>query len=312
MATRHSSVAAYLGIAAIGIVAYIAITQLRGDQGLVAVLAVIWAISLTGLNVVQGLAGYPSIAQAAFFGIGAYASSILFEAGWAFVSASIAAVALGAIAGCLVALVFSRTRGQYFAIGTLFFGAVCTLVATNEGELTGGFNGFPVGLGLSIPALMIVMAVSLVVGLVIFHLISRSRFGDRLRSIRSDEDLSEHVGVPTATTKAIAIILSAAFGAWAGVLLAQYNGIVAPSQFSFIQGFLMFVAIGIGGYGRLFTPVVGAVIVVGLSQLLKLQPGVSQIALGAMFLLITLLMPGGIIGAVEWLSGRRRAREVGR
>jgi branched-chain amino acid transport system permease protein len=152
------------------------------------------------------------------------------------------------------------------------------------------------------------MAVSLVVGLVIFHLISQSRFGDQLRSIRSDEDLSEHVGVPTATTKAIAIILSAAFGAWAGVLLAQYNGIVAPSQFSFIQGFLMFVAIGIGGYGRLFTPVVGAVIVVGLSQLLKLQPGVSQIALGAMFLLITLLMPGGIIGAVERLTSRSRAK----
>jgi branched-chain amino acid transport system permease protein len=309
MATRRGVVATYLGIVAIGIVAYIAITQLRGDQGLVAVLAVIWAVSLIGLNVVQGLAGYPSIAQAAFVGIGAYASSILCSRpGWGFVPAAVAAVALGAIAGCLVALIFSRTRGQYFAIGTLFFGAVCTLVATNEGELTGGFNGFPVGLGLSIPTLMIVMAVSLVVGLVIFHLISQSRFGDQLRSIRSDEDLSEHVGVPTATTKAIAIILSAAFGAWAGVLLAQYNGIVAPSQFSFIQGFLMFVAIGIGGYGRLFTPVVGAVIVVGLSQLLKLQPGVSQIALGAMFLLITLLMPGGIIGAVERLTSRSRAK----
>jgi branched-chain amino acid transport system permease protein len=299
-----TSARSYVAIGVIGAVAYVAITQLRGDQGLVAVLAVIWAIALTGLNVVQGLGGYPSIAQAAFFGIGAYSSSILFEAGWDFIPAALAAVGLGALAGALLALVFSRTRGQYFAIGTLFFGAMGTLVATNQIALTGGFNGFPVGLGMSIPTLMLVLVLSLVVGLVLFELMSRSRFGDRLRSIRSDEDLAEHLGVPTATTKALAIVVSAVFGAWAGVLLAQYNGIVAPSQFSFIQGFLMFVAVGIGGYGRLFTPIVGGVVVIGLSQLLKLQPGVSQIALGVLFLVITLLMPGGMIGSIERLLKR--------
>lgn len=300
----------YGAIAAIGIVAYLAVSNLRGDQGLVAVLAVVWSISLIGLNVVQGLGGYPSIAQAAFVGIGAYASSILYENGLPFPAAAAAAVIIGGVVGAFIAIIFSRTRGQYFAIGTLFFGVVCTLIATNEGGLTGGFNGFPVGLGVGIPQLLGIMVISLILGLVIFDLISRSSLGSRLRSIRSDEDLAEHLGVPTARTKALALIISSMFGAWAGVLLAQYNGIVHPSQFTFMQGFLMFVAIGIGGSGRLFAPIVGAVAVVGLTQLLKIQPGVSQIALGAIFLVITVLMPGGLIGSAEGLL--RRVRKANR
>jgi branched-chain amino acid transport system permease protein len=255
---------------------------------------------------VQGLGGYPSIAQAAFFGIGAYVSSLLFNAGWPFPAAALGAVVVTTAVGALVAVVFSRTRGQYFAIGTLFFSAVCTLVASNEGEISGGPNGLSVGLGMPVPVLLVVMVVSLVVGLVLFDVLSRSTFGSRLRAIRSDEDLAEHLGVPTARTKALAVIISAVFGSWGGVLLAQYNGVVAPSQFTFMTGFLMFVAIGIGGYGRLYTPVIGAVIVIGFSQLLKIQPGVSQIVLGVVFILITLLMPGGIIGALHGLVLRTR------
>lgn len=297
--TRRGIAGRYVSIAAVTVLAYLAVTQLRGDQGLVAILIAIWAIALTGLNVVQGLGGYPSLAQAAFFGIGAYSSSILLASGMPFWLAAAGGVLASAVAGSFVALVFSRTRGQYFAIGTLFFGAVCTLVFTNESAFTGGPNGMPVGLGMPIPVVLAAIAGSLGVGLVVFDLIGRSRFGRRLRAISADEDLAEHVGVPTARTKAIAVIVSATFGGWAGVLLAQYNGVIAPSQFTFVQGFLMFVAIGIGGYGRLFTPLMGGIVVVGLSQLLKLQPGVSQIALGLVFILITLLVPGGLIGGAE-------------
>ena len=86
---------------------------------------------------------------------------------------------------------------------------------------------------------------------------------------------------------------------------------LVPPGLAGVQGFLMFVAIGLGGYGRLLTPLVGAIIVVGLSQLLKLQPGVSQIALGLIFILITLLVPGGIIGGIERVVGARVLRKGG-
>lgn len=297
----------WVAIAALGIVAYLAVTGLQGDQGLVAILVVIWAIALVGLNIVQGLGGYPSLAQAGFFGIGAYSSSLLLDAGLPFLVAALGAVLIAAVIGTVVALVFSRTRGQYFAIGTLFFGAVCTLVFVNEDQWTGGPNGMPVGLGIPLDAVLVLIVGSLVAALVLFEVIGRATLGERLRAIRADEDLAEHLGVPTARTKAIAFVIASVIGAWAGVLLAQYNGVIAPSQFTFVQGFLMFVAIGIGGYGRLFTPIVGAVVVVGLSQLLKLYPGVSQIVLGVIFVLVTLMMPGGIIGGIEQLAGRVRS-----
>ena len=83
------------------------------------------------------------------------------------------------------------------------------------------------------------------------------------------------------------------------MLLAQRDGIIAPSQFTFGKGFLMFVAIGLGGYGRLLTPIIGSFLVVGLPELLDLGPGVTQIAVGILFIVITLAVPGGIIGGID-------------
>ena len=94
------------------------------------------------------------------------------------------------------------------------------------------------------------------------------------------------------------------FGAWAGVLEAQADGLIGPSQFTFAKGFLMFVAIGLGGYGRLLTPLIGSFLVVGVPELLDLGPGTSQIALGVLFIVVTLTVPGGLIGGAESLVRR--------
>ena len=99
-------------------------------------------------------------------------------------------------------------------------------------------------------------------------------------------------------------MISSAFGAWAGVLQAQSDGLIAPSQFTFAKGFLMFVAVGLGGYGRLLTPIIGSFLVVGVPELLDLGPGVSQIALGVLFVVVTIAVPGGLIGGAESLVRR--------
>jgi branched-chain amino acid transport system permease protein len=299
---RHG--VAMAGIVVLGAVAHYLITHLTGKNGQVAVLVVLWAVAVTGLNVVQGLGGYLSLAQASFYGGGAYISSLLLHHGLPMTVAAVLAVLAVAVGGLLVGLIFGRTRGQYFAIGTLFFAAVVTLVLNNEVDLTGGPNGLPVDLGWSPDTSLWLLAASLSLGLAVFHVLNRSRLGSRLLGIREDEDLAEHLGVPTSRVKLVALVISAVFGAWSGVLLAQYNGVISPSEFTYQQGFLMFVAVGLGGYGRLLTPVVGSVLVVGLPQMLDLGPGVSQIALGIIFIAITLLVPGGILGAVE--TGLRR------
>lgn len=305
---RHA--AAMLGLALLGGIAYYLLTHLEGDRGQAVLLVVIWTVAVTGLNIVQGLAGYPSLAQASFYGGGAYLSTIFLANGLPMVLAAALAVLAVTLAGVVVGLVFARTRGQYFAIGTLFFGAVVTLVLNNATELTGGPNGRPVDLGFEPETTLKLLAASMSIGFAIFYVISRSAFGARLRSIREDEDLADHLGVATARTKLLAFTLSAVFGAWAGVLLAQYNGVIAPTQFTFGQSFLMFVAIGLGGYGRLLSPLAGSIIVIGLPQLLDVGPGVSQIVVGIVFIAVTLLVPGGIFGglasATRYLRGRVR------
>ena len=102
----------------------------------------------------------------------------------------------------------------------------------------------------------------------------------------------------------MALVISSVFGAWAGVLQAQTDGLIGPSQFTFAKGFLMFVAIGLGGYGRLLTPLIGSFLVVGVPELLDLGPGTSQIALGVLFLVVTLAVPGGLIGGAEAAARR--------
>ena len=305
---RHG--AAMAGIAALGAVAYYLLTTLKGDQGQVCLLVVIWTVSVTGLNIVQGLAGYPSLAQAAFYGGGAYLSTIFLHDGLPIVLAALLAVLAVTAAGLVVGLVFARTRGQYFAIGTLFFGAVMALVFNNAIRYTGGPNGRPVDLGFSPETTLRLLAASMSIGFALFYVLSRVRFGARLRSIREDEDLADHLGVPTARTKLLALVLSSVFGAWAGVLLAQYDGVIAPSQFTFGQSFLMFVAVGLGGYGRLLAPLAGSLVVIGLPQLLNVGPGISQIVVGVIFILVTLVVPGGILGGLD--SVYRRLRDAAR
>ena len=302
---RHGP--AMMGCVALGIVSYFLLTNLTGQLGQVALLVAVWTLAVTGLNIVQGLAGYPSLAQASFYGGGAYISTILLHRGVPMIASAILAVLLVAFGGLMVGLIFGRTRGQYFAIGTLFFAAVVTLVLNIQ--TPGGPNGLPVDLGFSPDTTLRLLAVSVSVGFAIFYILRRSWLGLRLLSIREDEDLADHVGVPTAQAKLIGLVLSAVFGAWAGMLLAQYNGVIAPSEFTFGQGFLMFVAIGIGGYGRLLAPLVGSLIVIGVPQLLDVGPGVSQIVVGIIFICVMLLVPGGIIGACE--SAVRRLPAVG-
>ncbi len=174
----------------------------------------------------------------------------------------------------------------------------------NERGITRGQQGMPVGLAWELSLNTKMLSASVPLSLFAFYLIARSRFGDRLRSIREDEDLAAHVGVATTRVKLLALVISSVFGAWAGVLEAQADGLIGPSQFTFAKGFLMFVAIGLGGYGRLLTPLIGSFLVVGVPELLDLGPGTSQIALGVLFIVVTLTVPGGLIGGAESLVRR--------
>jgi len=204
------------------------------------------------------------------------------------------------ILGLIVGLVFSRTRGQYFAIGTLFTGLVVALVLSNWQSLTNGLLGISVEFGFdSIDRLNAVIAAAAALSLMLVRFVSRRRLGWRLLTILEDEDLAEHIGVPTARTKLTGFVLSACVGAVAGVLIAQYNGTISPDLFDYYVGFVMFVALSVGGAGRVLGPLLGSAFIVGIPDLLNLSSGIGLLLAGIIFVVVIIVIPGGFMSAID-------------
>lgn len=310
-ASRLRPVLPYLGLAVLTVGLWLLLVSVNDFLAGVLASILIWTVATSGLNVIAGLGGYPSLVQGAFYGIGAYASTLALTAGQPMWVAILFGVALSGVAGLLIGLIFSRTRGQYFGIGTLFFGVVVGLVLNNWTQLTHGPLGLPAPFGFAGNGqLNGVIALSAGVSLALVLALGRSRLGRRLVTIRADEDLAEHIGVPTARTKLAGFVISAMVGGYAGVLIAQYNGTISPELFDQTVGFVMFVAVSVGGAGRVLGPLVGSAFIVGVPDMLTLPSGIGLLVVGAIFVAIVILMPDGLMGGLEalWL----RLRGLGR
>lgn len=300
LANRLRSGRDYIGIAFLGVALWLILIETNAFYSSVLAAILVWTIATSGLNIIAGLGGYPSLVQGAFYGIGAYGSALLMKWGQPFWLASLLAVVLAGVAGLLVGLIFSRTRGQYFAIGTMFAGLVLSIVLNNWQSLTNGPLGITVKFGFgSIDQLNIVIPAAAAAALALVRFISRRRLGLRLLTILEDEDLAEHVGVPTARTKLLGFVLSACVGAVAGVLIAQYNGTISPDLFNYYIGFVMFVALSVGGAGRVVGPLLGSAFIVGVPDLLNLSSGIGLLVAGLIFVVIIILIPGGFMSALD-------------
>jgi branched-chain amino acid transport system permease protein len=300
---RLRGVRDYGGIAVLGVGLWLLLIETNAFYSSVLASILIWTVATSGLNIIAGLGGYPSLMQGAFYGIGAYASALaMIYGGHPLWLAGIEAIAAAAVAGFVVGIVFSRTRGQYFAIGTMFSGLVVALVLSNWRTLTNG------RLGLNVPfafddfdQVNILIAAATALTLALVRFIGRRRLGLRLLTILEDEDLAEHLGVPTARTKLAGFVLSACVGALAGVLFGQYNGTISPDSFDYYVGFVMFVALSVGGAGRVLGPLLGSAFIVGVPQLLNLSSGIGLLVVGLIFVVVTILIPGGFMSAVDGL-----------
>jgi branched-chain amino acid transport system permease protein len=299
----------YPALCVLGILLFLALQYSNAFYSGIIASILIWTVAVAGLNVVAGLGGYPSLMQGGFYGIGAYASTLALNDGLALPLAILAAIAVAAIAGLLVGLAFARTRGQYFAIGTLFFGVVVNLVLTNGASLTGGPLGLSVPLAFASAAdLNIAIAASAAAAMMLVHAIGRSRIGRHLTALREDEDYAEHLGVPTGRMKLLGFTISAGFGGFAGFLIAQYNGAISPDLFNYTVGFVMFVALALGGAARLAGPLLGSALIVGVPDLLNLPSGAGMLLVGIVFVVVIIMAPDGLIGAAQSLAARLRAR----
>ncbi|MEP6751924.1 MAG: branched-chain amino acid ABC transporter permease [Candidatus Dormiibacterota bacterium] len=287
----------------------------------IAVFTVMYAGLATAWNIMGGYTGYISLGHAGFFGFGAYSLGLMLakfgvEGGYEPFLFIPLAGGLTAVLALFVGWFALRTRAATFVIVTIAFMFMLQLLAENLVGLTGGGAGlgFPVppwrGADYDVPFYYAMLILALL-GLVASWWIRRSKFGLGLLAIRDDEDKAIAVGVPARAFKLTAFVISAVLVGMIGGVYGYYVTYIYP-QFVVdpLIGISMVLMVFLGGLGTLWGPVLGAAILVPAQLWLAYQYGASRLYLvlySAVFLLVILLMPRGIIPSVHDFLARRRA-----
>jgi branched-chain amino acid transport system permease protein len=271
--------------------------------GIRSALQVFMWIALAGSwNLISGLTGYVSFGHVAFFGAGAYTGAILVtSAGWAWPAAALAGGAAAALLALLIGYPCLRLKGPYFAIAMLGLNEVLRALVSYFEGLTGGGNG------LSLPTLDASRPVYYLMGLLAVavtaatYLIVTSRFGLRLMTIREDEIAAEAMGIDTFHHKLAAFLISAVGPGIAGALMARDQGYIEPiSVFPLAITVTMIVMVLFGGKGTVWGPVVGAVALFVIQEIVWARyPYVHPLLFGAIIVAVVLLMPRGVLGLLQ-------------
>ena len=275
----------------------------------------IYALAATSLNLVLGYGGMISFGHAAFVGTGAYVASILVAEG--VTSAWIgwpAAVAASALAACLIGAVSLRTRGVYFIMITLAF-AQMMFYLVNSMKAYGGDEGLTLprrpDLGFDLGnevAFYYVVLLLLLLTLFLLHRLTHSRFGRVIVAIRENEPRAEALGFPVYRYRLACFVIAGAAGGLAGALLASHGKYISPNILHWTQSGTLMVMVILGGVGRLWGGVLGAVVLLGLEHLIAdypigwlaaLAPNYQQhggLGVGIVLLAVVLFSPQGIAG----------------
>jgi branched-chain amino acid transport system permease protein len=286
----------------------------------VATLALIYLTASLGWNVISGFGGQVSFGHSIFFGLGAYTVAILQSQ--ARLNAYLCAL-LGAALAVLLAVGLGaltlRLRGIYFSLATFALTLVFAILTGHYEGFTGGEVGLTLPLGGDDPAnfafanKLAYYYIALLVAAATFVLswaVLRSRLGLRLRAVRADQDAARACGVPALRVKLTGLAISAVPGALAGAVYVQYVGFIDPdSAFGATLATQIAVIAFVGGAGRLWGPVIGAVLLVPLQQLLNSQlstypAGFNLVVYALVVLAILWVEPRGIL-SIRWRRARR-------
>jgi ABC-type branched-subunit amino acid transport system ATPase component/ABC-type branched-subunit amino acid transport system permease subunit len=281
------------------------------------------AIGATGWNIMGGYAGYISLGNSAFVGLGAYTTGILAarEGISPFVGCFAGGVIAGVLAGIL-SLVTRRTRGMYFIIVTFAALQLLGIVATIWSGLTGGSQGLALPIptwSLSIqnwPFYYPLLAL-LVTSVAVSAWVRRSKLGLGLFAIQDDEDKAAGLGISTGACKLIAFVLGGTFLGIAGGIYAYYVTFLnASAVFDIITSMLIVLSALLGGRGTLWGPVLGAFIIEPLANLTSTSLGgadagsIRLLLFGGLLGLVVLFLPRGILPTVQ--ERRKHQSERGR
>ncbi len=288
-----------------------------------------------GWNVVGGWAGQFDFGPQVFFGVGAYTAALLYvKLGVDTWLGLLAAVVVAAVICAVLTYPLTRLRGHYFAIATVAIwmiaqpiGATWEFIGGSQGlfipvKAHGGvvrsalsmqFSGSTKALGYYYSALVL-----FVVTLALMRLVERSKLGFYFRAIRDDQEAAEGIGIDSRLYKVIARSITAAVFAGGGVLYAFWALSVFPDQVLELNwSTLPIMATVVGGIGRLWGPVLGAVILIPIAQIMSTTlgtgplagRGIDLIVYGLIIVLIAAFRPTGLLSLPwgRWLRRRRSA-----
>ena len=278
--------------------------------------AVTFAIAVFGLSVVLGLCGQINLAQAAFFGLGAYAVGIGtsdYHVSYWFCLVAGCVVAL--LAGALLGASTLRLGGHYLAMVTISFQQIITLVMINTIWLTHGPDGVS---NIGRPALFesaqsylaFCVGMLALVGYFVWHL-SDTRLGRAMRAVRDNELAAGVVGIDVFRTKVSAFALCAVLGGLAGGLFAGGFSYVSPDQFSFAESVVFLTMSLLGGVASPIGSAIGTGLLILIPEwlrFLKSVPGLYLAIYGLSVILIIRYMPDGIWGFFNLATQRWRAK----
>jgi branched-chain amino acid transport system permease protein len=275
-----------------------------------------------GLDLVLGYAGQLNLGQSAFFGIGAYVSTLLITLlGVDFWLAFLAGTIGAGAAGVALSLFAVRLRGHYLAIASMGFAVIVYQILLNWISLTQGplgIYGIPPPPPWTLPGVgridfsdtanffWLVAAATLVVYLLLRNLV-RSPVGAALTAIREDEISAASLGVNGPRWKVFAFGVGSAVAGAAGCFYACFVGTLVPDSFFITESFTILAMVIVGGAGTLVGPVCGAILLTVLPELLRGLGDARLVVYGAALTLVVLFLPGGLVQAVGALRRRRGA-----
>jgi branched-chain amino acid transport system permease protein len=292
-----------------------------------------------GLNIVVGFAGLLDLGYVAFYAVGAYTTAVLtsaaspaFSPELPFWGALPFVIIAAAMIGLMVGTPVLRLRGDYLAIVTLGFGEIARIIFLSAWAqpLVGGAQGI-----LTIPSplpftnhpqsIYYPILFFCVIAAVAATRLASSRVGRAWNAMREDESVAEATGVNTTTFKLLAFGLGAAFGCLSGAFFAAKIGVVFPQSFDLLVSINALALIILGGMGNIAGVVVGAIVLVGLPELLREFADYRLLIYGAVLVSMMLLRPEGllpsrirraelhdVVGDDEEMYSREAGAETGR
>ena len=251
-------------------------------------------------NLIGGYAGYTHFGQVAFFGIGAYVGTLCIAAGAHWLPAALIAGLSAAVCAAILGAVMLRLKGPFFAIGMFGIARVCESLALGLDKITQGGTGLYLTV-VDLKQLYYVLgAIALAMILATWRL-DNSRLGLQLLSIREDETAAAALGVRTTRLKVATFIASAFVPGIVGSLYACYLGFIDPmTAFAPATELTVIAMVLLGGMGTVFGPLVGALALSGVNELLWARlPAVYLALVGVIVLVAVLYMPRGIVNFAQ-------------